>query len=78
MYIPFHDDIDIESMISSQTDASRCSIDTIHEPYEVEEVIQKRFHSQQQQYEFLVKWKGYTTAENYECWLQLLAYTYIL
>ena len=64
IYTPFHDDLDIESMMVLHTNAPRYSIDQTCEPFTVEEVIQKWFHPQRQQYEFLVKWKGYTSAEN--------------
>ena len=48
---------------------SACDEDHTDEPYIVEKVLQKRFHSHRNQYEFLVSWVGYTdttweTADN--------------
>ena len=68
-YTPFHPDVDIESRMLLDTDATTRTADlsiesTNDEPFIVERVLQKHFHPQRQQYEFLVKWRGYADAEN--------------
>ena len=66
---PFHPEIDIESRMLLDTDATTITADlsfesTSDEPFIVERVLQKCFHPQRQQYEFLVKWRGCGDAEN--------------
>ena len=52
------------SVISSTTKDVGDETTDDEEPYHVEKVLEKRFHPQRQQYEFLVKWKGYIDDEN--------------
>jgi len=68
-HTPFHADVDIESRVPMHTDTTTRTAglmveSTSDEPFIVERVLQKLFHPQRQQYEFLVKWRGYTAAES--------------
>jgi len=64
-YTPFHADLNIEARLPSNDDLSGNLEDSDHcsdddDPYIVEAVIDKRFHRHRNQYEFLVKWVGYS------------------
>ena len=75
-YSPFHTDLDIQAQLASPSlekqgkdndndddnDADDDDEESDDEPYIVEKVVSKRFRANQ--YEFLVKWKGYTDNEN--------------
>ena len=72
-FLPYHDEADIDQRLVEfnyeLTVPSACDEDHTDEPYIVEKVLQKRFHSHRNQYEFLVSWVGYTdttweTADN--------------
>ena len=69
-YIPYHEDVDIDSRVleSSCEEVSEFEEeqenDDDDDPYIVERIIHKRFHPQRNQYEFLVKWRGYSETEN--------------
>ena len=67
-YVPYSDDIDIESRIP---DKQRPSTSAEHEPdsdaadpYIVEQIIKKRFNSRSHQFEYLIKWQGYDSSYN--------------
>jgi len=61
---PFHDNLNIEARLANNDLAEDiCSRDNDsgdEDPYIVEAVIDKWFHRHQNQYEFLVKWVGYS------------------
>lgn len=65
-YVPYHEDMNIEERLSlSDNSNSDHDDDSDHDGsendlYLVDQVINKRFHKQRNQYEFLVKWVGYT------------------
>ena len=68
-YTPFHPDVDIESRMLLDTDATSRTADlsiesTSDELFIVERVLQKCFHPQRQHNEVLVKWRGCADAEN--------------
>ena len=58
-YLPYHDDADIDQRIEELNSAVECADDD-EDPYIVDKVLQKRFHPQRNQYEFLVSWVGYS------------------
>ena len=67
-YLPYHDDVDVEgrlATISKEVDVSCASNDDENDdenddPFIVETILDKRFHSLRNQYEYLVSWVGYT------------------
>ena len=63
-YLPFHDDVDIDSRFPKQCTASATTdlVDDSNEsdPFIVDKIISKRFNSHKVQYEFLVSWVGYS------------------
>ena len=61
-YEPFHADLDLISRtdINIPTAISQDSND----PYIVERIIKKRYNSNKVQYEYFVKWQGYSSTEN--------------
>lgn len=66
-YIPFHPDIDIQGRLPEDADPSTSNASIMAEsedPYIVENIVSKRFNSIKGQYEYLVKWQGYTSQEN--------------
>ena len=54
--------IPASSSLSSATDSS--TTDNESDPYIVERIEAKRFNSQKAQYEYKVKWLGYSSTEN--------------
>ena len=67
-YVPFTPGINIESRLDHEND--KCDEDNVdvgneeEEPFNVESIVRKQFNSKLGQYEFLVKWKGYSTKHN--------------
>lgn len=65
-YVPFTPDIDIESRLS--TECNEDSVEAVEfeeeEPFNVESIVKKKFNTKLGQYEFLVKWKGYSAKHN--------------
>ena len=65
-YEPFHEELDIEGRlpqehaIASQQEDNQGEEE--NDPYLVEKIVQKRFRNNQ--YEYLVKWYGYSDSEN--------------
>lgn len=60
-YQPYHSNIDLPPVSPTSAQISQ-TID--EDPYIVEKIISKRFNSHKVQYEYLVKWLGYSTSEN--------------
>ena len=67
-YVPFTPDIDIKSRLSAEFDEGTMHMDADEseeeEPFNVECIVKKQFNSKLGQYEFLVKWKGYSAKHN--------------
>jgi len=70
-YVPYTADIDIDGRIGilkeSSDDAEVTDTegdDNEEEPFNVEYIIKKQFNAKEGQYEFLVKWKGYSEKHN--------------
>lgn len=57
-YVPYHDDLDLHSRLTTPACNLQLEECSNEDPYIVEQVLDKRFRSGQ--YEFLVKWVGYT------------------
>jgi len=57
--LPYHDDIDIEGRQPHEASEVEPQIDDNDDPYIVEKILEKRFHQQRNQYEYLVQWVGY-------------------
>lgn len=66
-YTPFTPDIDIKSRLQAEIEDD-VEVDETdseeEEPFNVESIVKKQFNSKLGQYEFLVKWKGYSTKHN--------------
>ncbi len=63
-YIPFHDDLDIEGRLPRENPSEDEDNDEeIGDPYLVEKIVQRRFF-RNNQYEYLVKWCGYSDSDN--------------
>ena len=65
-YVPYHADMDIQKRLHQDGTASvntDCT-DQSNEPYLVEKVVKKRFSKHRNQYEYWIKWQGYTSSEN--------------
>lgn len=61
-YSPYHPDIDLPPPSSM---SSLIPTTMPHEdPYIVEKIVSKRFNAQKVQYEYLIKWQGYSSKEN--------------
>ena len=60
-YIPFHCDLDIQLRVPQELENTR---DIEEDPFLVEKIVKKRYNSQRTQYEYFIKWKGYTSKEN--------------
>ena len=63
-YLPFHDDIDIDSHLAIQSTAS-VTTDLVDDPNQsdpfiVDKIISEKFNSHKVRYEFLVSWIGYS------------------
>ena len=65
-YIPFSNDVNIESRLASlsSTVISNPPPEEDEEEYIVENIVKKNFNARLGQYEFLVKWKGYSAKHN--------------
>ena len=68
-YIPFHDELDISSRLGTLVQTSSglaTDEETDHDSdlYLVEKIIKKRYNSQKHQYEYFVKWQGYSSTDN--------------
>ena len=68
-YVPFTPDINVESRLDAalneENDEDNVeAVETEEEPFNVESIVKKQFNSKVGQYEFLVKWKGYSTKHN--------------
>ena len=63
-YLLYYDDVDAEgrlATINEEVDVSSASNDDENDdPFIVETILDKRFHSLRNQYEYLVSWVGYT------------------
>ena len=60
-YLPYHEDVDIEGRQppDETNEVEPTEIDDNDDPYIVEKILEKRFHQQRNQYEYLVQWVGY-------------------
>ena len=65
-YIPFSNDVNIDSQSVHSTSAmlSNPLPEEDEEEYIVESIVKKQFSARLGQYEFLVKWKGYSAKHN--------------
>ena len=68
-YVPFTPDINIESRVDADIekndeDNMEAAETEEEEPFNVDNIVKKQFNSKLGQYEFLVKWKGYSTKHN--------------
>jgi len=68
-YVPFTPDVNIESRLDAGNgNNGEDNLDAVEteeeEPFNVESIVKKQFNSKLGQYEFLVKWKGYSTKHN--------------
>ena len=68
---PFHPEVDISTRVSSSATSStpcqsglQTDSDDENDPYIVERIVKKRFNSQKVQYEYFVKWLGYSSKQN--------------
>lgn len=59
-FVPFHDDVDIEAHLPKQCTASSTTTNDESDPFIVNEIINKRYNSHKDQYEFLVTWVCYS------------------
>ena len=58
-YFPYHEDVDIEGRQPNNTNEVEPQIDDNDDPYIVEKILERHFHHQRNQYEYLVQWMGY-------------------
>ena len=60
-YLPYHEDVDIERQQppDETKEVEPTEIDDNDDLYIVEKILEKRFHQQRNQYEYLVQWVGY-------------------
>lgn len=68
-YIPFSMNVDIDGRLASLELASTekqelTTTEDEEEPFNVESIVKKQFNSKMGQFEFLVKWKGYSEKHN--------------
>lgn len=67
-HVPFTPDINIESRLDTESNKNNEDVEVVEteeeEPFNVESIVKKQFNSKVGQYEFLVKWKGYSTKHN--------------
>ena len=67
-YIPFSEDINITERLETFGASTGVAIEEDEEDNEedeeIEEIVKKQFNSRQNRYEFLVKWKGYSSKHN--------------
>lgn len=71
-YVPYHEEVDVDSRLqefehldeNEEAAEEEEEDDEDSDPYIVEKVLKKRYHAQRQQYEFLVKWLGYSETDN--------------
>ena len=62
-YIPFSANVNIEERLEVLGAGTQAMIDEEDEE-EIEEIVKKQFNSRLNQYEYLVKWKGYSSKHN--------------
>ena len=61
-YVPFHPQLDLTDRLTEPpTDLEQ---DDSDDPFIVEKIVEKRYNSKKVQYEYLVKWIGYSSTEN--------------
>ena len=60
-YQPFHPDLDLQ--LDDSLSADDCASES-DDPYIVESIVKKRYNSQKSQYEYFIKWLGYSSSEN--------------
>ena len=58
-YTPYHDDLDLSSMAIVESHSEQCQ-----DPFIVEKIVKKRFNASKAQYEYFIKWVGYSSREN--------------
>ena len=63
-YVPFTNDINIESRLATSTPTEVPNPPPEDEEYVVENIVKKQFNTRLGQYEFLVKWRGYSAKHN--------------
>ena len=67
-YVPFTPGMNFESRLDAENDESdeeKVDVESEEEePFNVENIVKKQFNSKLGQYEFLVKWKGYSIKHN--------------
>lgn len=61
-YEPFHAELDLSLLTAA--DSEEDEGDSEDEPYIVEKIVKKRFNGVKTQYEYLIKWLGYSSKEN--------------
>jgi len=59
-YVPYHQDIDLDSRLPKESPPTICPEDTNEDPFIIDKVIDKRFNKRKAQYEFLVSWVEYS------------------
>ena len=62
-YDPFHADLDLVSRTDINIPTAIISQDS-NDPYILERIIKQRYNSNKVQYEYFVKWQGYSSTEN--------------
>ena len=71
-FLPYHDDLDAERRLTIISEGSDVTADDEDnnddddDPFIVERIIDKRFHGQRNQYEYLVRWVGCYTDQTWE------------
>ena len=63
-FVPFHADLDLNSRIGVNVAQALPENDDSNDPYIVEKILKKRYNSHKVQYEYFVKWQGYSASEN--------------
>jgi len=61
--VPYHEDVDVEARQSNSSTGSYDEIPIINDsndPFIVEKNLDKHFHKHRNQYEYLIKWIGYS------------------
>ena len=62
---PYHDDLDISlPLCGSEASCTSSAVPEDSDPCIVEKIVKKRYNAHREQYEYLVKWQGYVSAEN--------------
>ena len=65
-YLPFSNEVDIETRLATcaPTEPRACPVIEDEEEFVVESIVKKQLNSRLGQYEYLVKWKGYSAKHN--------------